>query len=196
MRCLALVICLAALALAGCGGGGNETVPNTDVTTVGVPRTDATTTTSSFAPTTTDAATTTGVATQSTATTEQALAQAAAAGNHGPRYFETPSHNIGCYVDRHSARCDIRERSWSPPPEPKSCIKIGLDFGQGLVVGPHRAEFVCAGDTSLGGKAVLAYGQSTRRGSLVCLSEQRGMTCRNNDNGHGFFLSRERYRIF
>ena len=174
MRCLALVICLAALALAGCGGGGNETVPSADVTTAGVPGTDVTTT---------DAGTT-------------PLAQAAAAGNHGPRYFETPSHNIGCYVDRHSARCDIRERSWSPPPEPKSCIKIGLDFGQGLVVGPHRAEFVCAGDTSFGGKAILAYGQSTRRGPIVCLSEQRGMTCRNNDNAHGFFLSRERYRIF
>ena len=188
MRWLALIFALGALALAGCGGGGNETVPDTAVTTTGVPEAGTTTTSS--------VATTTGTATQSTATTEQALAQAAAQGNHGPRYFETPSHNIGCYVDRHAARCDIRERSWSPPPEPKSCIKIGLDFGQGLVVGQHRAEFVCAGDTSLGGKAVLGYGQSTRRGSIVCLSEQRGITCRNNAIAHGFFLSRERYRIF
>jgi hypothetical protein len=118
------------------------------------------------------------------------------AGNHGPHYFETPSHNIGCYVSAHDARCDIRQRTWSPPPEPKSCIKIGLDYGQGLVVGPHRAEFVCAGDTTLGGPAVLPYRRSTRRGTILCVSRVAGMTCRNTANGHGFFLSRARYRLF
>jgi hypothetical protein len=120
----------------------------------------------------------------------------AAPGSHGPRYFETPSHNIGCYISRHDARCDIRERSWSPPPEPKSCKKIGLDYGQGIVVGPNRAEFVCAGDTSLGGPGLLGYGRSARRGPIGCLSTRAGITCANDENKHGFFLSRQRYRLF
>jgi hypothetical protein len=117
-------------------------------------------------------------------------------GNHGPHYFETPSHNIGCFVSSHDARCDIRTRTWSPPPEPKSCIKIGLDFGQGLVVGPHGAEFVCAGDTTLGGPVVLPYRSSAQRGTLICVSRVAGVTCRNTAIGHGFFLSRASYRIF
>ena len=118
------------------------------------------------------------------------------AGNHGPHYFETPSHNIGCYVSVHDARCDIRERDWSPPPEPKSCSKYGVDYGQGLVVGPNRAEFVCAGDTTLGGPGLLGYGHSARRGSIFCVSRTTGIVCRNADSGHGFFLARARYRIF
>jgi hypothetical protein len=124
------------------------------------------------------------------------LALLAFAGNHGPHYFETPSHNIGCYLSRHDARCDIRQRDWSPPPEPKSCIKFGVDYGQGLVVGPNHAEFVCAGDTVLGGPGLLGYGHSARRGSIFCVSRSAGITCRNADNGHGFFLARARYRIF
>ncbi len=118
------------------------------------------------------------------------------AGNHGPHYFETPSHNIGCFVSSHDARCDIRARSWAPPPKPKSCIKIGLDWGQGLAVGPHGAAFVCAGDTTLGGPVVLPYRSSAQRGTLICVSKVAGITCRNTDNGHGFFLSRASYRIF
>ena len=120
----------------------------------------------------------------------------AASVGRGPRYFETPSHNIGCYVSAHDARCDIRQRSWSPPAEPKSCIKIGLDYGQGIVVGPNGAEFICAGDTVLGGPVVLPYRSSAQRGTLLCISKTIGMKCRNTANGHGFLLSRERYRIF
>jgi hypothetical protein len=114
----------------------------------------------------------------------------------GPNYFQTPSQNIGCYISRHDARCDIRERSWSPPPEPDRCRKIGLDYGQGIVVGATRAEFICAGDTSLGGPATLPYGSDARRGSFRCHSGQKGVTCSNAANGHGFFLSRQSYRIF
>ena len=116
-------------------------------------------------------------------------------GDTGPHYFETPSHNIGCYIDRHSARCDIRERDWSPPPKPQYCIKAGVDWGQGVAVGAHRASIVCAGDTTLGGPGLLGYGHAARRGPIYCLSRTTGITCRNADTGHGFFLSRARYRL-
>src|SRR5882757_1673295 len=121
-------------------------------------------------------------------------AAAVPAGNHGPHYFETPSHNIGCYVDSQSVRCDIRERDWSPPPKPPYCIKAGVDWGQGVAVAAHRASIVCAGDTTLGGPGLLGYGQSARRGPIYCISRTAGITCRNADTAHGFFLSRARYR--
>jgi hypothetical protein len=175
---LACTAALLALLVAGCGGGS-----------------DTETATQAQAPTTT-AATTTAAEQPTVTKSSTRQPTALAAGHRGPHYFETPSHNIGCYVSRHDARCDIRERSWSPPPEPKSCKKIGLDYGQGLVIGPNHAEFVCAGDTTLGGPVVLPYGSSAQRGTILCLSRTAGITCRNTANGHGFFLSRARYRIF
>jgi hypothetical protein len=159
---------LALLGFAGCGGNDDATTTVTQGNTV----------------------------TQGTGNGQTQRLLAVPAGNHGPHYFETPSHNIGCYLSKHDARCDIRQRDWSPPPEPKSCIKFGVDYGQGLVVGPNHAEFVCAGDTVLGGPGLLGYGHSARRGSIFCVSRSAGITCRNADNGHGFFLARARYRIF
>src|SRR4051794_23632050 len=172
LACISLLLAL--LAFAGCGGSDDATTTVTQGSTVTQPST----------------------ITQGAGQGHPQRTPAVPAGNHGPHYFETPSHNIGCYLSRHDVRCDIRDRDWSPPPEPKSCIKIGLDYGQGLVVGPNRAEFVCAGDTVLGGPGVLGYGHSARRGSIFCVSRSAGITCRNAGNGHGFFLARARYRLF
>jgi hypothetical protein len=174
--------CVAALLLIGCGSG-TKTV--TKVETQG---------TSSTAGTPTETTVTATTATETTVTA--AAVPLSSGGNHGPHYFETPSHNIGCFVSAHDARCDVREHSWSPPPEPKYCIKAGVDWGGGLVVGPDRAQFVCAGDTTLGGPAVLGYGHTAQRGSIVCASARAGMTCSNGANGHGFFVSRDTYRLF
>ena len=186
MARIALGVCIFGLALAGCGSD-TKTVTETQPAIGGETSTQATATTA-------PQATTTTITTAGGGSTTIAVPKGQ--GNYGPHYFETPSHNIGCYIDAHSGRCDIRSRDWSPPPEPASCKKIGLDFGQGIVVGPHRSEFVCAGDTSLGGRATLAYGRSARRGTIACLSQPVGVTCTNSANGHGFFLSRQRYRLF
>jgi Family of unknown function (DUF6636) len=161
---------LLALVLVGCGGG-TKTVTETQTTAT---------------------RTTPGKATVTVTHRPRAIP----AGNHGPHYFETPSHNIGCYIDAQSARCDIRERTWSPPPEPAYCKKAGVDFGQGLAVGAHRAQFVCAGDTTLGGPGVLHYRASARRGTILCVSRTAGITCRNTATAHGFFLARASYRLF
>jgi hypothetical protein len=174
---------LVALILAGCGGGTTTVTETQSQDTAGPPQSTSPATT-----TTSDGATVT--------VAPGKRSPAIPAGNHGPHYFETPSHNIGCFISAHDARCDIRERAWSPPPEPKSCIKFGVDYGQGLVVGPNHAEFVCAGDTTLGGPVILPYRASAQRGTILCVSRRAGMTCRNTANGHGFFLSRASYRIF
>jgi len=169
LACAALLL---VLGIAGCGGG-TTTVTQTQ------PAAQSVTTTTPEG---------------NTVTVQRSAA--APAGNHGPHYFETPSHNIGCYLDSRSVRCDIRERDWSPPPEPKSCIKFGVDWGQGIAVGAHRASFVCAGDTTLGGPGLLGYGHSARRGPVYCVSRTAGITCSNSDTGHGFFMARARYRLF
>ena len=163
---------LAAALLAGCGDdGGDETVTVTE----SAPAETAT------APAETD----TGTA----ATTTTAPPQ----GDHGPRAFRSPSGNIGCYLDSTGARCDIAERSWQPPPPDQPCE---LDYGQGIDLDADGAAFVCAGDTTLGAGATLAYGSSARRGSFLCESAEAGITCTDTASGRGFTLSREAYEIF
>ena len=57
--------------------------------------------------------------------------------------FESPSGNIGCIMESHGVRCDIREHDWQSPPKPDSCE---LDYGGGLFIGAKgRAVWVCAG---------------------------------------------------
>jgi hypothetical protein len=122
---------------------------------------------------------------------------ATAAPVHHYSFFESPSRNIGCAVLEGQARCDIRVRSWTPPPRPRSCPNV-VDFGQGLEVtfrGPAR--LVCAGDTAMNPQApILPYGQATVVGPLRCASATTGVTCRSTSTGHGFFISRQRYRLF
>ena len=112
--------------------------------------------------------------------------------------FRSPSSNIGCIIIDGIARCDIKQRSWSPPPTPKSCPPV-VNFGQGL--GGQRlrvrAQFVCAGDTALDPTAQpVPYGTDTIVGSFRCASRTSGMTCTKTDTGHGFFISFQSYRTF
>lgn len=128
--------------------------------------------------------------------------QGSAAGSSGARAsravhlqrFRSPSGNIGCALYGGNARCDIRKREWKPPPHPASCE---VDYGQGLSVGRRgRAEFVCAGDTTLDPTLPpLAYGATSSVGGTRCASRGAGITC-TNAAGHGFFISIQSYRIF
>jgi hypothetical protein len=117
-------------------------------------------------------------------------------------YFETPSGNIACasFADfdkpkKTFLRCEITSLLRPMPRRPASC---DVDWGYGLTLantGP--ATVLCAGDTirRTGRRAVLAYGTTWRKRGFTCRSESIGLTCRNAA-GHGFFLSRERWRRF
>jgi len=121
-----------------------------------------------------------------------------ATANAALRMFQSPSGNIDCIMDGGaSVRCDIQSRSWKPPKKPKSCP---VDWGQGLGVdATKRGYIVCAGDTALAPPdapyPTLAYGKKITVGRITCTSAVAGITCRNRQ-GHGFFLSRQRYRLF
>lgn len=135
---------------------------------------------------------------QSAGTTATSSSVAAAAKPVHLKQFQSPSHNIGCYLSKQqggSVRCDIREHSWTAPPKPAYC---DVDWGGGLQVGSkRRGSIVCAGDTVLDpGSPVLAYGKASAVGKIVCRSSEAGVRCSNTQSGHGFFVSRERYRLF
>jgi hypothetical protein len=106
--------------------------------------------------------------------------------------FQSPSGNIGCYMNGKSARCDIVKHDWVAPPKPPSCE---LDWGQGVVVGRHgKAEFVCAGDTAINEEQVLGYGESISRGRFRCVSKETKVKCVNERSDHGFKLSKLRVK--
>jgi hypothetical protein len=58
-----------------------------------------------------------------------------------------------------------------------------------------RAKTFCAGDTALAQGPILAYGAKLRILGFTCLSRRDGLRCTNRA-GHGFFLSRQRWRTF
>lgn len=105
--------------------------------------------------------------------------------------FETPSRNIICTTGS----------------LPLSGSAVGIDCVVFSVSGArgqaswmmrptgrawHRAV---AANVETEGLHALAYGRSWRRLGISCSSRSDGLTCRNR-SGHGFFLSRERQRIF
>ncbi len=108
--------------------------------------------------------------------------------------FQTPSRNIACSYHSGILRCEIGGGLEPLPPKPVSC---SLDWGYGLKLRlTGRAYVLCAGDTIRQPDApVLAYGSTWRRSGLSCVSRTTGLTCRNAA-GHGFFLSRKRWRRF
>jgi hypothetical protein len=108
--------------------------------------------------------------------------------------FTTPSRNIGCAGDSTFVRCDIARTNAKPPPKPRSCR---FDWGNAFRLGQRgRPRRLCYSDTVLGSRRVLRYGRTIRFGRrIACTSRRSGLTCRNRD-GHGFFLNRERVRLF
>jgi hypothetical protein len=120
--------------------------------------------------------------------------------------FKTPSGNVVCGYGiapdgTASMECGIKT-GLRPPPRPVHCDagdpndkRVSLrDTGPAMPV-------LCAGDPGpllpqIQAKArVLAYGSTLQVGGIGCASATTGLTCRNR-SGHGFFLSRERWRSF
>jgi len=108
--------------------------------------------------------------------------------------FQSPSRNIGCYLAPGQARCDALKREWTIP-KPRGC-PADLDYGFGATLTSRgRGRSVCAGDSALSSGSILRYGKSISRFGFTCTSSTAGMRCRNRA-GHGFFLSRQRYKLY
>jgi hypothetical protein len=109
--------------------------------------------------------------------------------------LQMPSRNIGCIFSQSPSyvRCDVRTGLRPPPPRPRGC---DLDWAYGLeMTAVSRPQTLCAGDTALAQGPILSYGATLKLEGFTCLSQQIGLRCTNRA-GHGFFLSRQRWRTF
>jgi hypothetical protein len=111
--------------------------------------------------------------------------------------FRTPSKNIACayypasITGKAVFRCDLFSGL-----KPKPARRCDVDWTGASMAPRGKAGPTCAGDTVYDPHApVLAYGRSWSYGGVSCTSRATGLTCRNRD-GHGFFLSRQSWRVF
>ena len=103
------------------------------------------------------------------------------------RYFETPSGNIVCGTGPQALRGAV------------SCTVLSEADARGQKVWWMRRRGNAAVFFSMTNAPVefpaLGYGRTYRGFGIRCTSRKRGLTCRNRSD-HGFFLSRQRQRIF
>ena len=118
------------------------------------------------------------------------------AGVEPPEGLQMPSRNIGCIFDsssQYTLRCDVRSGLRPALSRPRGC---DLDWGYAVSMTlTSRPKILCAGDTALSQGPILAYGATIRIAAFSCSSRWAGLRC-TNGAGHGFFLSRRRWRRF
>lgn len=178
-RALALAGCLTVVpVLAGCSDGDSE--PEAVVT-----RTVTATATPSGSPTAAPSG-------------SPEIPTAIKLGGVGARYFETPSGNISCfltaYATESTVECTVREHEYDDPPKPDDC---DLAWIPQFTLAAEASYGACRGDVNDPlPPVVLEYGTAAVNRQLRCVSEETGLTCRNEDTGHGFVLSRAEYSLF
>ena len=124
---------------------------------------------------------------------EEAVTGASEAPTASYERFQTPSGNIHCAFleDPAGLRCDA---PLNPQPEPDP--DCPLDWAGLSLVADGESGPTCAGDTVADlTNPVLDYGYLWSRDSMLCVSQDFGLMCLN-EIGHGFFLSRARWRTF
>ncbi|HST26635.1 MAG TPA: DUF6636 domain-containing protein [Gaiellaceae bacterium] len=113
--------------------------------------------------------------------------------------FRTPSKNIYCQYAAGLGsppflRCDIQSGLHHPTPGTHHCVEGVYGQSVGMTkTGP--AAVLCISDSTINPAAhVLGYGQSWSFNGFRCASRSSGLTCANA-RGHGFFLSRQTWRV-
>ncbi len=120
--------------------------------------------------------------------------------------FKSPTGNINCiysdYDNKPEVRCDIMQFTPSfktvPPGTSNEVIRCTPQKLNAFVITPNHSSgsAFCPTDAAIDGEqVVLAYGQTFKRGGLLCTSETTGVTCMNAA-GHGFSLSRASQKVF
>jgi Family of unknown function (DUF6636) len=95
--------------------------------------------------------------------------------------------------------CGIKS-GLKPAPPRRPCSEGGYAGDRVIMTATGRVTVpACAGDPGalVGAPTarLLGYGKTRSRDGISCRSTFAGLTCRNG-SGHGFFLSRARYRTF
>ncbi|GAA2686759.1 DUF6636 domain-containing protein [Actinoplanes palleronii] len=110
--------------------------------------------------------------------------------------FYTPSRRIVCLMtaEANAVRCDVNH-DWELPAAPESCH---VDWGNGVSMGNgKKAQLTCAGD-SLQNESfeVVPYQTVIKSNDLKCTVTDAGVTCLDLSSGHGFTVSRAKYKLF
>lgn len=183
---------LAALTVVGCSAPDTEPVATTTVTvTPTVAPTQNAPTATAPAP-----ATTITVAPPATVTVPPPAPPKPVVNEiAGP--FQSPSGNIRCSMYTSTdglatAICAVADHDWLAP-KPENC---GANWGSRIdLEAGSAARFGCYGQEMPPATHTLEYGQIQVLGSISCSSESAGIRCTDNDSGHYFSVSREKYLI-
>ncbi|SPT52945.1 Uncharacterised protein [Actinomyces bovis] len=126
--------------------------------------------------------------------TTPALASPAPEGAKRARLIDTPSQNISCEFHEHDVSCSILERLYAENGQ-EDCDSQHFS----ITVGDAAPQLACAQQfLGVPGQQVtrIDYGSSAKNGVFACTSQTTGLTCWNQQTGHGFTISRERYSTF
>ena len=119
--------------------------------------------------------------------------------------LRTPSGNISCFVTpapRATLHCSLRRADYERYMQTVRCgPPIGLDWA-GFALGPFaKAGVACSGGilyspaTQRPRYVTVPYGDTWHAGPFDCHSQISGLGC-SNHNGHGFFISRQTWRLW
>ncbi|MEH2264080.1 DUF6636 domain-containing protein [Nostoc sp.] len=118
--------------------------------------------------------------------------------NNSITSFITPSGNIYCALigeKKNILRCEIQSMLNPLPPQPHLGY-CEFDWGSGFLLRQQgKPEILCISDTIGRSKHKLSYGETWINSGFKCVSKQTQLMC-NNFNGHGFFLSRNKWNVF
>ncbi|MDJ0393332.1 hypothetical protein QMK17_08300 [Rhodococcus sp. G-MC3] len=119
----------------------------------------------------------------------------------GAYYFSSPDGQFQCGIVPLSSRTEAGcQGVTSPvPPAPESCM---ISWGNGIrVTGEGVAEFMCSGGAvyTSGGEQIdppLAVGAQIAADGYTCTSTPDGISCANDDTGHGFRIAPDSNEIY
>ena len=210
-RTILLVLIVGCAGLSGCGKDSatsdakspDPTTTANSTTTSLAATTDAPVTTTpstaaatSTAPPTTDAP---ASSTPSTAALEPTVAPRAGdeylvTPEYGSPYaaFKSPSGRINCSINNDAADCVLVDNTWEVPPPDEPC---DATWGMSVEVAGTRARLTCRGDAPPVGPA-LPYGHEIAHGPFLCRSDESGITCDNQETGHGFKINRASFDLY
>jgi hypothetical protein len=112
--------------------------------------------------------------------------------------FVTPSGNTYCALvgkGKNALRCEIRSMLNPLPLQPYDGF-CKFDWGAGFLLSQRRKpKILCISDTIGGSSHILSYGSTWTHSGFKCMSKITGLTCQNS-SGYGFFISRNKWRVF
>lgn len=136
-------------------------------------------------------------ATSSSPSTSVSLVSPAPSDAGSMTSINSKTGNITCELTESSVGCSIKDRTYAKNGD-QDCSSENYS----IQVADGEPELACGSDfgspspegTPSGDK--LPYGESTAVGVMACTDRQTGMTCWNQQTGHGFTLSKESAQTF